>query len=75
MNNLVEVDRKKRVVKEYEIIKIRKKEVKKKMREMEEILGVNVMEREGRGIRIKSYGEVFMRNEGKEMKELRKGID
>jgi LysR family pca operon transcriptional activator len=38
--------------------------VTKTIRELEEILGVSLVERDGRGIKISRYGEIFLRHAG-----------
>ncbi|OZV62240.1 LysR family transcriptional regulator [Brucella melitensis] len=75
LHTFVEVARQKSVVKASEILNISQPAVTKTMRELEEILGVPVLERDGRGIRITRYGEVFLRHAGTALTALRQGLD
>lgn len=49
--------------------------VTKTIRELEAELGVAVLERDGRGIRVTSHGEVFLRHAGAALSAMRQGID
>lgn len=49
--------------------------VTRTIRELEEILGVALLEREGRGIRISRFGEIFLRHAGATMTALRQAVD
>ncbi len=49
--------------------------VTKTVRELEELLGVALFEREGRGIRTTRMGEVFLRHAGATMTALRQAVD
>ncbi len=75
LHTFVEVARQKSVVKAAEILNVSQPAVTKTIRELEEALGVAVFEREGRGIRITRYGEVFLRHAGASLTALRQGID
>lgn len=75
LHTFVEVARQKSVVKAAEILNVSQPAVTKTIRELEEALGVVVFEREGRGIRITRYGEVFLRHAGAALTALRQGID
>lgn len=75
LHTFVEVARQKSVVKAAEILHVSQPAVTKTIRELEEALGVAVFEREGRGIRITRYGEVFLRHAGAALTALRQGID
>ncbi|GGB12607.1 pca operon transcription factor PcaQ [Brucella endophytica] len=57
------------------ILNISQPAVTKTIRELEEILGVCVLERDGRGIRVTRYGEVFLRHAGTALAALRQGLD
>lgn len=71
----VEVARQKSVVKASGILNVSQPAVTKTIRELEEVLGVSVFERDGRGIRITRYGEVFLRHAGAALTALRQGFD
>ncbi|ERM02354.1 LysR family transcriptional regulator [Brucella intermedia 229E] len=75
LHTFVEVARQKSVVKASEVLSISQPAVTKTMRELEEILGVPVVERDGRGIRITRFGEVFLRHAGTALTALRQGLD
>jgi LysR family transcriptional regulator, pca operon transcriptional activator len=75
LQTFLEVARQKSVMKAASILHISQPAVTKTIREMEEALGVAVFERDGRGIRITRYGEVFQRYAGAAITALRQGID
>jgi LysR family pca operon transcriptional activator len=75
LHTFVEVARQKSVVRAAEILNVSQPAVTKTIRELEDVLGVSVFEREGRGIRITRYGEVFLRHAGAALTALRQGID
>ncbi|MFB9948524.1 pca operon transcription factor PcaQ [Rhizobium puerariae] len=75
LHTFMEVARQKSVVRAAEILNVSQPAVTKTIRELEEALGVAVFEREGRGIRITRYGEVFLRHAGAALTALRQGID
>ncbi|MCB5202425.1 pca operon transcription factor PcaQ [Neorhizobium sp. T786] len=75
LHTFLEVARQKSVVKAASILNISQPAVTKTIRELEEALGVAVFERDGRGIRITRYGEVFLRHAGASLTALRQGID
>lgn len=75
LQTFLEVARQKSVMKAASILHISQPAVTKTIRELEEALGVAVFEREGRGIRITRYGEVFLRYAGAAITALRQGID
>ncbi|MBP1872217.1 LysR family pca operon transcriptional activator [Ensifer adhaerens] len=58
-----------------ELLHVSQPAVTKTIRELEEVLGVAVFEREGRGIKITRYGEVFLRHAGAALTALRQGLD
>lgn len=71
----IEVARHRSVVKAAGFLNISQPAVTKTIRELEEALGVALVEREGRGIRITRYGEVFLKHAGAAMTALRQGVD
>ena len=75
LQTFVEVARQKSVMKAAELLHVSQPAVTKTIRELEEVLGVDVFERDGRGIRITRYGEVFLRHAGAAITALRQGID
>ena len=75
LQTFVEVARQKSVMKAAELLHVSQPAVTKTIRELEEVLGVAVFEREGRGIRITRYGEVFLKHAGAALTALRQGFD
>lgn len=75
LQTFVEVARQKSVIKAAGLLHVSQPAVTKTIRELEDILGVALFERDGRGIRITRYGEVFQRHAGGVLTALRNGID
>lgn len=75
LQTFVEVARQKSVMKAAGLLGVSQPAVTKTIRELEEILGVAVFEREGRGIKITRYGDVFLRHAGAALTALRQGLD
>jgi LysR family transcriptional regulator, pca operon transcriptional activator len=75
LQTFVEVARQKSVIRAAEILHVSQPAVTKTIRELEDILGVSLFDREGRGIRISRYGEVFLRHAGATMTALRQAVD
>lgn len=75
LQTFVEVARQKSVMKAAELLHVSQPAVTKTIREMEEVLGVAVFERDGRGIRITRYGDVFLKHAGAALTALRQGFD
>lgn len=71
----VEVARQKSVNKAAELLHVSQPAVTKTIRELEDMLGVALFERDGRGIRMTRYGEVFQRHAGATMTALRQAVD
>ncbi|OCP13729.1 pca operon transcription factor PcaQ [Ensifer sp. LC13] len=75
LQTFVEVSRQKSVMKAAELLHVSQPAVTKTIRELEDVLGVAVFERDGRGIKITRYGEVFLRHAGAALTALRQGLD
>ena len=71
----LEVARQKSVMKAANQLNISQPAVTKTIRELEDVLGVAVFERDGRGIRITRYGEAFLKHAGASITALRQGVD
>ncbi|NLS04273.1 pca operon transcription factor PcaQ [Rhizobium sp. P32RR-XVIII] len=71
----VEVARQKSVMKAARLMHVSQPAVTKTIRELEEALGVKLFERDGRGIKITRYGEVFLRHAGTALTAVRQGLD
>ena len=75
LQTFVEVARQKSVMKAAELLHVSQPAVTKTIRELEDVLGVAVFERDGRGIRITRYGEAFLKHAGAALTSLRQGFD
>lgn len=75
LQTFVEVARQKSVMKAAELLHVSQPAVTKTIRELEDALGVAVVERDGRGIKLTRYGEVFLRHAGAALTALRQGFD
>ncbi len=75
LQTFVEVARQKSVMKAAELLHVSQPAVTKTIRELEGVLGVEVVERDGRGIKITRYGEVFLKHAGAALTALRQGLD
>jgi LysR family pca operon transcriptional activator len=71
----VEVARQKSVNRAAATLHVSQPAVTKTIRELEEILGIVLFEREGRGIRTSSHGEVFLRHAAATLTALRQAVD
>lgn len=71
----LEIARQKSVMKAADQLNISQPAVTKTIRELEDVLGVAVFERDGRGIRITRYGEAFLKHAGAAITALRQGVD
>ncbi|KPF46119.1 pca operon transcription factor PcaQ [Rhizobium sp. AAP43] len=75
LQTFVEVARQKSVMKAAGLLHVSQPAVTKTIRELEDVLGVAVFERDGRGIRITRYGEAFLKHAGAALTALRQGFD
>ena len=75
LETFIEVARQKSIQKAADALRVSQPAVTKTMRELEDNLGVAIYERDGRGIRITSHGDVFLRHSGAALASLRQGMD
>ena len=75
LQTFVEVARQKSVMRAADLLHVSQPAVTKAIRELEEILGIAVIERDGRGIRITNHGEVFLKYAAGALATLRQGLD
>ncbi|OJT97820.1 MAG: pca operon transcription factor PcaQ [Rhizobium sp. 63-7] len=71
----VEVARQKSVGRAADVLSLTQPAVTRTIRELEDYLGVDLFEREGRGIVITRFGEVFLRHAGESIAAVRRGVD
>ncbi len=71
----LEVARQQSVVKAAATLCVTQPAVSKTIRELEEVLGVALFERRGRGVVLTRFGEVFLRYAGASVTALRQGVD
>lgn len=71
----IEVARQKSVGKAAKILAVSQPAVTKTIRELEEILGVKLFEKEGRGIKLARIGEVFLKHAGSSVASVLQGVD
>lgn len=75
LQTFVEVARQKSVMRAADVLHVSQPAVTKTIRELEEVLGVALFQREGRGIIITRHGEIFLRHAGATMTALRQALD
>ncbi|CAN7438802.1 pca operon transcription factor PcaQ [Rhizobium sp. LjRoot30] len=75
LHTFVEVARQKSVGRAADVLSLTQPAVTRTIRELEEYLGVDLFEREGRGIVITRFGEVFLRHAGESIAAVRRGVD
>lgn len=75
LRTFLEVSRQKSVVKAAGILNVSQPAVTKTIRELEEVLGVSLFERDGRGIRITRFGEIFLRHAGTAITAVKQGME
>ncbi|KQO77642.1 pca operon transcription factor PcaQ [Rhizobium sp. Leaf262] len=75
IQTFVEIARQKSVVRAAAILRVSQPAVTKTVRELEDVLGVTLFERDGRGIRLSRSGEIFLKHAGATMTALRQAVD
>ncbi|WP_196259788.1 pca operon transcription factor PcaQ [Pelagibacterium limicola] len=75
LRTFIEVTRQKSVGRAADILGVTQPAVTKTIRELEEILEKKLLEKEGRGVRITRYGEVFLKHAGASVAAVQQGID
>lgn len=71
----VEVARQKSVGRAAEVLHVSQPAVTKTLRELEAAIGATLVEKDGRGIRITRFGEVFLQHAGASLAAVQRGID
>jgi LysR family pca operon transcriptional activator len=75
LRTLVEVARQQSVGRAAEVLHVSQPAVTKTLRELEAAIGAVVVEKEGRGIRLTRFGEVFLEHAGASLAAIQRGID
>ncbi|AEQ51210.1 pca operon transcription factor PcaQ [Pelagibacterium halotolerans] len=75
LRTLIEVSRQGSIVKAADVLGVTQPAVTKTIRELEDIVGKKLFDREGRGVRITRYGEVFLKHAGASVAAIQLGID
>ncbi|MCM2397133.1 pca operon transcription factor PcaQ [Rhizobium sp. S95] len=75
LQTFLEVARQRSVGKAADALAITQPAVTRTIRELEEVLGVALFEKEGRGIRISHFGEVFLKHAGESLAAVQRGVD
>lgn len=75
IQTFVEIARQKSVVRAAAILRVSQPAVTKTVRELEDVLGVTLFERDGRGIKLSRSGEIFLKHAGATMTALRQAVD
>lgn len=75
LQTFIEVARQKSVGKAADVLSITQPAVTRTIRELEDYLGAALFEKEGRGIRISPFGEVFLKHAGESIAAVQRGVD
>lgn len=75
LQTFIEVARQKSVGKAADVLSITQPAVTRTIRELEDYLGAALLEKEGRGIRISHFGEVFLKHAGESIAAVQRGVD
>lgn len=75
LQTFLEVARQKSVGKAADVLSVTQPAVTRTIRELEDYLGATLFERDGRGIRISHFGEVFLKHAGESISAVRRGVD
>jgi LysR family pca operon transcriptional activator len=75
LRTLLEVARQQSVGRAAEVLHVSQPAVTKTLRELEAAIGATLVERDGRGIRITEFGEVFLQHAGASLAAIQRGID
>ena len=75
LRTFIEVARQKSVGKAADVLAVSQPAVTRTIGELERELGVGLFERDGRGIRITRFGEVFLRHAGASVAAIGQGVD
>lgn len=75
LQTFIEVARQKSVGKAADVLSVTQPAVTRTIRELEDYLGAALFEKEGRGIRISPFGEVFLKHAGESIAAVRRGVD
>jgi LysR family pca operon transcriptional activator len=75
LQTFIEVARQKSVGKAADVLSVTQPAVTRTIRELEDYLGAALFEREGRGIRISPFGEVFLKHAGESIAAVQRGVE
>ncbi|QJR20571.1 pca operon transcription factor PcaQ [Pelagibacterium halotolerans] len=75
LRTFIEVVRQNSVGRAAQVLAVSQPAVTKTIRELEEILDKKLFEKDGRGLKVTRYGEVFLRHAGASVAALQTGID
>lgn len=75
IRTFVEIARQKSVGRAAAVVGVSQPAMTKTVRELEEVLGVSLFERDGRGIKLSRSGEIFLKHAGATVTALRQAVD